>query len=196
MPKKGTYRVYLLGTLRQARTLQATRKGQRNFPFQFGSSSQNEKKCICSRRPRDWKVLEKRENCRNFDSPFLVRVPLFIFPHSQVFVSPTWTACIRTVQARPRWKKRTGFEPVHENLRNKCGQGFPLALRGRKKKKRALVRVFQVHNRTITGDIVNTWWDLRYTQHLYLPIYSTGTMLLSFPPSFISTPSVRPDSLS
>ena len=37
-------------------------------------------------------------------------------------------------QARPRWKKRTGFEPVHENLRNKCGQGFPLALRGRKKK--------------------------------------------------------------
>ena len=29
-------------------------------------------------------------------------------------------------------KKRTGFEPVHENLRNTRGQGFPLALRGRK----------------------------------------------------------------
>ena len=36
-------------------------------------------------------------------------------------------------QARLRWKKRTGFEPVHENSINKCGQGF-LSLPGALKK--------------------------------------------------------------
>ena len=40
-----------------------------------------------------------------------------------------------TVTDRPEKGGRnelTGFEPVHESLRNTCGQGLPLALRGAK----------------------------------------------------------------
>ena len=83
-------------------------------------------------------------------------------------------------QAQLRWKKRTGFEQVHENLRSKCGQGFPLALRGAKKKIR-LHLSWNVSLRTSAKSSIICSWIQQQTHG------NGSTVLQPVPPTSVTT---------